>query len=330
MKILGERKVLLSMPRLNSEQDRQVFITDLIQEFSSVNIYEKRAFNLSVDGIIFKRLSIDPLSFIWNHQKKYFNKYYILKQHLFCKKTIIKEDLLICFDNWSIGYYHWMCDFLPRYLLCKEFVSYDIKIVLPFDFNREYIVQTLEIFGKHTIKYLNKGEYLSVEKILISDRPSPSGRVDKALMNKIKSGIKQHWNIDDANPIRKIYISRNKASRRRLSNNQEIEAVFLKYGYEIICFEEYSFEDQIRIVSSSRIMAGLHGANLVNSMFMNKGMDLFEFRLKEFGGNAYFNISEAFELNYHYCISPTAPEILDDIYMDPKFIEEVLIRDKLY
>src|SRR6187402_2290089 len=102
MNILGERKVLLSIPQLNFEKDQEIFSDDLIQEFSSVNLYEKECVNISVDGIVFRGLSIDPLSFIWDHQKKYYNKYYILKQHLFCKRIVVKETLLICFDNWAI------------------------------------------------------------------------------------------------------------------------------------------------------------------------------------------------------------------------------------
>ena len=65
------------------------------------------------------------------------------------------------------------------------------------------------------------------------------------------------------------------AIRRGYSRQSKIEEIVENYfrnkGYNLINFDHYSIYDQINIVQNTKILAGIHGSNLINGGFMNKG-----------------------------------------------------------
>jgi capsular polysaccharide biosynthesis protein len=62
--------------------------------------------------------------------------------------------------------------------------------------------------------------------------------------------------INNGEPTRCIYITRKNASCRRVLNEPEIP------GFEMICLEDYSIKDQIRIFQDAKIVTGPVGAGL--------------------------------------------------------------------
>jgi hypothetical protein len=70
----------------------------------------------------------------------------------------------------------------------------------------------------------------------------------------------------------KIYISRRKArGYHPMLNEQEVEKLFLAFGFRIFHPEKWSFEQQVSIFSRSDVIAGVEGSALHNSVFMCKG-----------------------------------------------------------
>src|SRR5688500_2511346 len=59
---------------------------------------------------------------------------------------------------------------------------------------------------------------------------------------------------------RKIYISRQKASKRKVLNEEAIISTLQHYGYEIHCFEDYDFNKQLSLMQQASHLVGLHGA----------------------------------------------------------------------
>lgn len=97
----------------------------------------------------------------------------------------------------------------------------------------------------------------------------------------------------DSNPKKKVYLSRKKIQIKKTteklfgqeeSNNflfnddnrvdkeEILETFFKSLGFEIIYPEDFkSFEEQINYFSDVRLIAGVTGAGLINSLFMPKG-----------------------------------------------------------
>ncbi|SDX72595.1 Protein of unknown function [Allochromatium warmingii] len=72
-------------------------------------------------------------------------------------------------------------------------------------------------------------------------------------------------------PSRKVYISRSrwKNKSRDLMNREEVEKVFADGGFDIVSPEDLSFQDQLKVFASAKILAGEAGSGLHNVVFSN-------------------------------------------------------------
>ncbi len=127
----------------------------------------------------------------------------------------------------------------------------------------------------------------------------------------------------------KIYISRRHAGKRRIVNEDEVCDVLRSFGFETICTEELSFEQQIRVCSRARYIVSNHGAGLTNTLFMKDGGNVLELRHEtDRISNCYFTLSSALNLNYFYqtCapVNDAHPHTAD-LIVDPKELTDNLI-----
>jgi capsular polysaccharide biosynthesis protein len=101
----------------------------------------------------------------------------------------------------------------------------------------------------------------------------------------------------------KVYISRGKAQRRKITNEEEVIAVMKEFGFETIYFEDHSFEQQAKIAMNARYIVSNHGAGLTNMLFMGSGSSVLELRKRgDAHNNCYFALASALELKYFYQI----------------------------
>ncbi|HCX74482.1 MAG TPA: hypothetical protein DHU93_02695 [Algoriphagus sp.] len=77
---------------------------------------------------------------------------------------------------------------------------------------------------------------------------------------------------------RKIYISRENAAHRKVLNEKEVIKKLKSKGFEIVYFEHLTVREQIEIMMETKILVGLHGAGLVNMLYMPKNGKVLEFR----------------------------------------------------
>ena len=105
----------------------------------------------------------------------------------------------------------------------------------------------------------------------------------------------------------RIYVSRSQAKNRKIVNNEEVEAIFNKYGFKILNFEDYSFYEQVYLMQHCNILAGVHGAGFANIAYMAEGSKLFEL-IKEYSSYheerpSYWRLSSALNIDYYiqYC-----------------------------
>lgn len=66
--------------------------------------------------------------------------------------------------------------------------------------------------------------------------------------------------------IKKVYISRRRSSRS-LPDERIIEELLYGCGFEIIYAEDLTYAEQVRSVSSAKIIVGPHGAGMVNAIY---------------------------------------------------------------
>jgi capsular polysaccharide biosynthesis protein len=82
----------------------------------------------------------------------------------------------------------------------------------------------------------------------------------------------------------RIYISRQRAARRRVINEDEIWRALEAEGFVRVFLEELAWADQIAVMRLARVVVAVHGAGLANLLFCAPGT-----RVVEMVNQAYFN-----------------------------------------
>jgi capsular polysaccharide biosynthesis protein len=255
---------------------------------------------VSPDGIITKGLTFLPESFASpNHISSWIAKILFLTRNPFFKHHAeLNQDVYWITDTWSKSYFHWMTDVLPKIYLIKNKII-DQDMLLPACYKDiEYVRSSLIPFAIE-IKFIDKTYLCS--NLLIPTKTAPTGNYNESIIRSLRDFYTKFYLNSDENISDKIYISRRKARRRRLTNENEVIEVLIGYGFKVVLFEDCSFEQQVQIALNAKHIISNHGAGLTNIMFMKSGGCVFEIRKEgDMVNNCYFALASALHLRYFY------------------------------
>lgn len=203
-------------------------------------------------------------------------------------------------NQWSAGYFHWLTDALPRLLALRDRIG-DMPVLLPERYaNLGFVRESLTMLGVNAFYFDPLRAYL-VEELLLPSHIAPTGNYNAEIIRQLRSmltpGLKPL-------PSRRVYISRKKARFRKILNEEALEKLLELFNFEIHCFEDYSFVQQIEIMNATQTLIGLHGAGLTNMMFMQQGTRVFELRNAfDISNNCYFSLASALDIAYYYQVN---------------------------
>lgn len=102
---------------------------------------------------------------------------------------------------------------------------------------------------------------------------------------------------------KKIFISRSKASYRRMLNEADLTTLLEKRGFLTVHLEALSVVEQIALFQNADHIVASHGAGLTNLFFCKPDTKVTEI-FQEHEDIAYWNLSQVIGLN-HQCINTT-------------------------
>jgi len=201
-------------------------------------------------------------------------------------------------DYWAHNYFHWMTESLTR-LVCLRENYRDHVVVLPQELEKHpYIDYSLNVLG-YTFTYLNRDQKIKVNQLVSFGRTAPSFNYHPLAINLLRERIRQKLGNPPA--MRKIYISRAKASKRRIVNEEDLFPILESEGFEIHHFEDYSPEKQVQVMLEASHLVGIHGAGLTNMLFMKPEGKVLEFRFRgDTTNNCFFSLASELGLPYFY------------------------------
>ncbi|MBS1647826.1 MAG: glycosyltransferase family 61 protein [Bacteroidetes bacterium] len=302
-KILQSKNVSRKLPVNIINEDVFLFQSEKNAILSNVYSYQITDCCVDSNGIVFDYYgkSCNDL-LIWPQHKKQFSIGYLLKNIFKQKYTLQKSNTyFLCFDYWSAGYFHWICEALPRILLVEnELRQANSFLLLPEILNKPVYTESLKIFEGLKIHWIPENSYCKCHTLISPNRVSASGSNNPEVINLVKQKILGAYPaLQSAN--KNLYISRQKASRRKIINESEVIFLLLKYNFEVICFEDFLFKEQIQKVQTAKNIISIHGANLTNILFMPENANVLEFIKKDDAeNNYYYALADATGLNYYY------------------------------
>jgi hypothetical protein len=231
-------------------------------------------------------------------------------------------------NPWSGGIYHWFCDVVPK-LLCFEQKWGSILTLIPTHFpHRDLITDSLQALGCQNWQWLDhtvSAEYCHV----ISGGP-PTGNTCPEDTQSCRKRFLNAMGLDPHQLGRqRVFISRWRSKRRKVSNEPELYPLLKSYGFEILHLEDLSFREQVTQLHSANIIMGGHGAGLVNMMWMHPQSQVMELRRKDDHHSlCFYALAHACDHRYHYHLTQAVDRHSShhkgDLWIDPKSLATTL------
>ena len=222
---------------------------------------------------------------------------------------------------------HWVTAHLPKFLLLKERGEL-YNVLMPAKKNRTPAMDSsLEMLGidPDGFQTFENDRPLMVDQLTVleTDRFRPGLlRMVRDAMDNAPSG-----NPRPGTPHRRVYISREKAQRRKLINEQEVWAVLETEGFEKVCMEDLGFPEQVAIMQQAAIVVAPHGAAIANTLFCAPGTHVVEIAYPGFPNPNFYALASAMGHNYWILdaqgIGKEDPPLID-LHIDPAVVRKTV------
>jgi capsular polysaccharide biosynthesis protein len=190
----------------------------------------------------------------------------------------------------SRNYYHFMYDFLGNLLdTIDNEEAEDIEIIIDFaedHLNSDKIILFLEDFlQKNNVKnyyFVKHGQTVSINNFYHIGTTAPS----LALHNNIYEKLLKAYPSNLKDPKKMVYVSRRSPIiDQRIDDVEQIENFFKDLGFEIFLENDIgdtNIIDTIKYFRDVNVLAGISGAGLANSIFMQPGKTVLEIAVPQF------------------------------------------------
>jgi hypothetical protein len=180
------------------------------------------------------------------------------------------------------NYYHWLLDSLPRLHLIEEAgLLGEIDYFLIYSREHYFAVEMLLAMGIRNEQILDvqSATHLRAERLVVTSPVRGTGRhaprwAGTFLKDAFRPLADEAANSARFSPL--VYVSRRDASFRRVRNEEEVEALLAKFGFESYALTELSFREKAALFSGARAVVGPVGAGLANILFCAEGTPLVE------------------------------------------------------
>lgn len=236
-------------------------------------------------------------------------------------------------------YYHWIVEVLGRLALLEMHgVEYDFLYVPT---HAPYMKETLQLWGIDSSKIITaSNDYMVIADALIVPSLVANVTVDGCprlvhyipsyivhyVREKLLRKIEQQKN--DYHFNKKIFISRQDASARKILNEDEVFTLLETQGFQRYYLTQLSILEQIMLFKNAEIIVSALGSGLSNILFCNPDVQIIELYQAR-RDSTIWNLSQMVGLRNHTCIKTT--EFIDwyegqyDTEIPLHVIEEIIL-----
>lgn len=317
--VLRPRRVARrSLPVNFRQDDMPLFGHELERVIPAAELLELRGVRVSSDGLLFKGLKILPESFAFPTNFKRWKTRSVLKffaeNYLLRRARRIEGRAAWITDDWGGGYFHWLADSLTRLYTIRE-EARTLTLLLPhMHASLGFVRPSLAPFGVGDVRFVGANETLLCERLVVPMHTAPSGHYDEEILGGVRRLLLEAYGAPfSTNEGGRLYISRGRALKRRIANEDEVVSVLKGFGFRVVYAEDHTFEEQVEMASHARFFVSNHGAGLTNMLFVREGGRVLELRHQtDTINNCYFTMASALGLEYFYQTCPS-----DDPSEDP-------------
>jgi capsular polysaccharide biosynthesis protein len=122
------------------------------------------------------------------------------------------------------------------------------------------------------------------------------------LLRTYGSDILQRLRVPDLPPL-KLYVSRKDSKRRRMINEDILEAQLAARGFKIVTLSSLPLSEQFALFRAADVVVAPHGAGLSNLIFSRQGTRVIELSMSSYLNPCFAALGMALDLNYAMHVS---------------------------
>ena len=196
------------------------------------------------------------------------------------------------------GYGHWLLEELPRLLALKPGDSDTLIAHATRACNREALA--LHGFSGDLCE-AKRNAHFACEHLIV-----PSlGHLTPTTIRSLQEFVVPLHRSSSAFGER-IYISREKARRRRVTNEAELWAALSSHGFVKLHLEELTWSQQLNAFRVAKVVVAPHGAGLANLVFCSPGTKVLEFFHRSYVNGCFWQLASLKELDYRPVVRSSA------------------------
>lgn len=307
----------LTKPFNRDEIDSDYYFPDTFYDCPNTNLIELGNVNILNQYLITSGFSINPLSFCLDMERRKFGHVRSFRKAVEARYKSahnISGDYIWVADTMSPAYFHWMCDVGQKLTALVMNGIINRPILLPAALEKlPFVKSLLSCFPELSFQFLSENaNSVSVENLAIVTPCASTGNFNEIVIVEYRLRLKHLTTGNETAPFPRIFVSRKRASRRRILNEEEVVAMLAKHEFSVVSFEELSPHAQAKLCSQAEWIVGLHGAGLTNMLFMPSGGSIIEIRQRgNASDNCYFSLASACNLRYGGLIADPVNENQD-------------------
>ncbi len=188
------------------------------------------------------------------------------------------EACLLAYPHWARdNYYHFLLEFIPRLTLAlSELERSDgdshtrFRVLLPSE-PTAWMWELLELAGVPRDRCLvTDGRQLRVGQVLFASRLGQPMSTPLWAIEWLRRLFIPGYGAGPTKPCKRLYLSRRKASKRRVVNEEEVEKVLQMFGFQTVMLEDFTVAQQVELFGQAEAVVGPHGAGFANIVFADR------------------------------------------------------------
>ena len=254
---------------------------------------------ISPDSVVYRNGMLLTETVVAEDQRSYYRFRHLAKKVISARRVTLdaKKKFLLVTDAWSDGHYHCFTEVLPKLMLVRDRAR-DFVLLLPDSpYVRTIGQESLRVLSMNfaDLVTMHREEFYEARNLYYLTRLAAPGQVNDEVMRRLRRELIAERPAGE----KRIYISRGRATARKVLNETELVPRLKEYGFEVLYGEDFSLKEQIDIFSSCKTILGIHGAGLTKCMFMPPGGNVVELRKRE-RNYGYWHLSDALDHRYYY------------------------------
>ena len=204
---------------------------------------------------------------------------------------------------------HWLVELLPRLslyetLLDPHLSSWKIGISASSKLTG-LTMQALQMLGYQENRIIQLPDSpVSVDRLYFSSiRSLYPGWISPFAISFLQRLLPRHGQKRDG---LRLFVTRNDAHDRHLTNIEEIEQLLAKYGYQRIDTGTLEFQEQIELFSRAKAVVGIIGSALANIVFCGADTPLIFLSPDTMAGTWFYDLASIKNLPYSIVYGPAA------------------------